>query len=395
MRILYHKRVLLRGCDLLHFLRKGSVMSKSKVFFTTMRTAASDSIPAKLRRLMKTADITQLDLEGALAAIKVHFGEFGNVSYLKPAYARTVCETLKESGANPFVTDCNTLYPGMRSNAINHLKCAELNGFNSQSCGCPTIIADGLYGGDEVELPTPEGSELDVAYIGRAICDADVLIALSHAKGCPASSYAGTLKNLAMGCASRRGKMIMHCAGRPFVMDALCVGCGRCPEGCGQDALHVIDGKATINDNCVGCGHCVAYCPRAAIGGDSSNGEDLQRKIAEYAGAVVQAKQAFFIVIAIDVTPACDCFAGNDAPMVPNIGMFASFDPVALDQVVADKICEQPEILSGPLPELHEACGEDVDHLRAINPDSDWRLCLEHAEQLGIGTRAYDLVEVR
>lgn len=344
---------------------------------------------------MRAAGIETLDLDDALTAIKVHFGEYGNVSYLKPAYARTVAGELKRLGANPFVTDCNTLYPGMRSNAVNHLKCAELNGFNSASVGCPTIIADGLYGADEVAVNMPEGADLDVAYIGRGIMDADVLVTVTHAKGCPASSYAGTLKNLAMGCASRRGKMIMHCAGRPSVMGPLCVGCGRCLEGCGQDALHIVEGKAHINDNCVGCGHCVSYCPRAAIGGNDSSGSDLQRKLAEYAGAVVTAKRAFHINIAIDVTPHCDCFAGNDAPMVPNIGMFASFDPVALDQAVADMICNQPAIPSGPLPALHDTCDGEVDHLRAVNPDSDWRLCLEHAEKLGIGTRSYELVEVK
>lgn len=368
-------------------------MERSDVFFASLRVAPDDSVPAKLARLVRAAGIERLGLDQKMTAIKTHFGEFGNVTHLKPAYARTLVAEVRALGGIPFVTDCNTLYPGMRWNAVSHLECAALNGFGQLSCGCPVIIADGLRGEDEVAVPTPPGATLGHALIGRTLMDADVIITLTHGKGCKASSFGGVLKNLAMGCASRAGKMVMHSSGRPAVKDH-CVGCGVCLEGCGQGALEIREGKAHVNDRCVGCGHCVSYCPRAAIGGSGTAGADLQRKMAEYAAAVVAAKPCLHVAAAIDITPGCDCFAGCDAPMVPNVGLFASTDPVALDQAMADAICRQDALPGGPLDDLRAAT-PDADNLRAVSPDSDWALCLQHAEELGAGTRAYRLIEVR
>lgn len=370
-------------------------MSESIVFFTTMRTSGADSIPQKLERLMECAGIGALELDQKMVAIKTHFGEHGNVTHLKPAYTRTVAQLVKKKNGIPFVTDCNTLYPGMRWNAISHLECAALNGFNQQSCDCPVIIGDGLRGEDEMSIPTCKGSSLDNALIGRIVMEADTIITLTHAKGCHASSFGGVLKNLGMGCASRAGKMIMHSHGKPSVREPLCIGCGRCIQGCGQDAIKVVDGKACIGEECVGCGHCVSYCPRSAIGGTVVGDNDLQLKIAEYAGAIAQSKQCFHVALAIDITPACDCFAGNDAPMVPNIGMFASSDPVALDQAIADAICSQQPVQDGPLDDLYAQVQTASDHLHAINPESDWLLCLEHAEEIGVGSRNYEVQVVR
>ncbi len=366
----------------------------SKVYFTSMRVATDDSIPKKLERLLKAAGLEELSLDQNMVAIKTHFGEYGNVTHLKPAYTRTVAGVVKELGGIPFAMDCNTLYPGMRWNAVSHLECAALNGFNQQSCGCPVIIGDGLRGEDEVSIPTPAGSILTHALIGRTAMEADTLITLTHAKGCHSSSYGGVLKNLGMGCASRAGKMIMHSRGKCGVREALCIGCGTCIEGCGQDAITIRDGKAHIEENCVGCGHCVSYCPRAAIGGKAYGGADLQIKMAEYAAAIALAQQCFHIAVAIDITPGCDCFMGNDAPMVPNIGMFASSDPVALDQAIADSICAQAPLENGPLVDLYAQTESDCDHLRAVNPESDWSLCLQHAEELGAGTRQYEIIAV-
>ena len=370
----------------------------SHVFFTTMRTKRGESIPAKLQRLVQRAGLDKLELEGKYVAIKTHFGELGNVSYLRPAYARALVEEVKRLGGIPFLTDCNTLYVGKRANAIDHITCAEINGFSMLSCGCPVIIADGIRGSDEVELPIPgENTVLDIAHIGRAIADADVLITLTHAKGCMASGYAATLKNLAMGCASRAGKAFQHQQGIPAINEEKCIGCGKCIPACGQNAIERVDGHSHINENCVGCGHCIAFCPLAIIRPTQNNsGRDLQVRMAEYAGAVVASKpqQCFFVSIATDITPGCDCFPDNDAPIVPNVGMFASTDPVAIDQAAADLICAQPINAGTALAEAVPDVPEGTNHWDAIHPGAEWKLQLEHAEEIGIGTRTYELVRV-
>lgn len=374
-------------------------MSASKVYYASPRVSSRDSVPAKLARLMRAAGMENLDVDGKYVAIKAHFGEYGNVSYLKPAYARTIAYEVEKLGGMPFVTDCSTLYVGMRSNAVGHLKCAELNGFNSASCGCPIIIADGLRGDDEKTLPVPnpDGVEtlLTEAYIGRTLLDADAMITLTHAKGCAATGFGGALKNIGMGGGSRAGKMVMHSEGAPAVNTEKCVGCGRCISTCGQDAIEMVDGLAFVNDKCAGCGHCISCCPCNAIvpkfGGSTNS---LQMKIAEYAAAVVDAQKCFHVVIAADITPQCDCFTQSDAPVVPDVGMFASFDPVALDRAVADMICEQPVIPTSGLPAMREACTDKTTHLHALSPQSDWELCLEHAAALGAGSLEYELVEV-
>ena len=255
---------------------QGGSMEASAVYFASMRVKTSDSVPNKLARLLRAAGIADLDCGGKLIGVKTHFGEYGNVTYLKPAYLRTIAAEVRTLGGTPFATDCNTLYPGKRSNAIDHLACAADNGFSYRSCGCDVVVADGLRGADEVVLPTREGSALAEARVGRTILEADATISLTHAKGCSSSSYGGVLKNLSMGCASRAGKMIMHSKGAPGIK-GVCIGCGICIEACAQGAISVVDGKARISDACVGCGHCVAYCPRAAIGSGEPSWSDMQR----------------------------------------------------------------------------------------------------------------------
>lgn len=380
-------------------------MTASKVWFTTMRTEGNDSVPAKLTRLLRAAGVPKLGLEGQFVAIKTHFGELGNLSYLRPGYLRVIADMLAEQGARPFATDCSTLYPGMRSNAIDHVRCAELNGFTTASCGCPVIMSDGVRGRDEVTLPVPEpdpaavddpGLQVTEAYIGHGIVDADFMVTLTHAKGCHISAYGGVLKNLSMGCASRAGKMVMHANGKPFVSPDLCVGCGSCIPGCGQDAISIVDHKARIGDSCVGCGHCIPYCTRNAIMATFNNSSrDVLLRMAEYASAVVAAQKCFHVAVAIDITPGCDCFPNNDVPVVPNIGMFASADPVALDQCICDMINQQQMITDSRLPGLHEAYGCETDHVHALNPEADWELILDHAAALGAGTREYELVQVK
>ena len=213
-------------------------MEKSRVYFTDFRTKAfGDGLPAKLQKLIKKAGIADLDLDGKFVAIKMHFGELGNISYLRPNYARAVVDVVKELGGKPFLTDCNTLYPGSRKNALEHLECAWQNGFTPLTVNCPILIGDGLKGTDDVEVPVDGGEYIRTAKIGRAIMDADVFISLTHFKGHEVTGFGGTIKNIGMGCGSRAGKKDQHNNGQPEIDESLCRGCKRCQRECANNGL--------------------------------------------------------------------------------------------------------------------------------------------------------------
>ena len=239
---------------------------KSKVYYTNMHTKFGDSLQQKLARLMRKAGIGSIDFQDKFAAIKIHFGERGNLAFLRPNYARTVADAVKELGGKPFLTDCNTLYVGGRKNALEHLDTANLNGFTPVQTGCQVLIADGLKGTDEVLVPVEGGEYVKEAKIGRAVMDADVVISLTHFKCHEAEGIGGAIKNVGMGCGSRAGKMEMHNAGKPYVQQELCIGCGQCTRVCAHGAAVVENHKASINeDKCVGCGRCIGVCPKDAV----------------------------------------------------------------------------------------------------------------------------------
>ena len=189
----------------------------SKVYFTDFRCRMDESPIDKLKRLIKTAGISELDMNGKFTAIKMHFGELGNMSFLRPNYAKAIVDTVKEYGGKPFLTDCNTMYPGSRKNAIEHLYCAWENGFTPLSAVCPIILGDVLKGTDDIEVPVKNGEYIKNAKIGRAIMDADVFISLSHFKGHELTGFGGAIKNIGMGCGSRAGKTEQHSNGKPFI----------------------------------------------------------------------------------------------------------------------------------------------------------------------------------
>ena len=369
-------------------------MEPSKVYFTNLRTHNSVSLPEKLKRLIKKAGIGTIDFDKKYVAIKIHFGEPGNLAYLRPNYAKAVADVVKELGGKPFLTDCNTLYVGGRKNALDHLESAYENGFSPFSTGCHVIIADGLKGTDEALVPVEGGEYVKEAKIGQAVMDADVFISLAHFKGHEATGFGGTLKNIGMGCGSRAGKMEQHSAGKPHVNQENCIGCRQCTKICANDAITITDRKASIDHNkCLGCGRCIGVCPRDAVEPASDESNDiLNKKIAEYTKAVVQGRSCFYINMVIDVSPYCDCHAENDAAIVPDVGFFASFDPVALDMACADAVNRQPVISNSVLGDhqhIHEG-----DHFHKVSPDTDWIVAIEHAEKLGLGTREYEIVEV-
>jgi len=375
-------------------------MEKSKVYFTDFRIKNDESLVSKLKRLIKAAGILDIDMENRFVAIKMHFGELGNLSFLRPNYARAVVDVVKGAGGIPYLTDCNTLYPGSRKNAIDHLTCAEINGFNSVTTGCQVIIADGLRGTDDIEVAVPNAEYCPTALIGRALMDADILVSLTHFKGHENTGFGGALKNIGMGGGSRAGKMHQHNEGTPRVDTELCRGCKRCAKECGSDAIsYGEDRKAFIDPQlCKGCGRCIGACAFDAIENinDSAN-EHLCCKIAEYTQAICHGRPCFHISLIMDVSPNCDCHDENDAPILPNIGMLASFDPVALDQACVDLCQQATPIRNSQLgdhladPEWH--CHHD--HFMDSNPNVRWKETLAHGEKIGLGTRDYELITVK
>lgn len=374
-------------------------MEKSKVYFTDFRTRVGVSLTEKLQRLIKKAGITDIDMDGKFVAIKMHFGELGNLSYLRPNYAKAIADVVKECGGKPFLIDCNTLYPGSRKNALEHLDCANINGFNTITTGCQIIIGDGLRGTDDITVPVRNGEYCKEAYIGRAVMDADIFISLTHFKGHESTGFGGAIKNIGMGCGSRAGKMQQHNSGKPIVHDDLCRGCRRCAKECGSDAITYENGKAVINqDICKGCGRCIGACAFDAIENQNWNANEiLGRKMAEYSQAVCDGRPTFHISLVRDISPNCDCHGENDAPILPDVGIFASFDPVALDQACVDACLHATPMpnsqLSDNLADPH--WHHHHDNFLDSNPNVRWKETLEHAEKIGLGTREYELIQMK
>ena len=376
-----------------------SEQTVSTVYFTNFQARPGTSVLQKLERLIRAAGIGAIDMEKKMVAIKIHFGEPGNLAYLRPNYAKVVADVVKSLGGMPFLTDCNTLYVGRRKNALDHMDAAYENGFSPFSTGCHVIIADGLKGTDDVEVPVEGGQYVTTAKIGRAIMDADVFISLSHFKGHESTGFGGAIKNIGMGCGSRRGKMEQHNSGKPTVDQELCRGCHVCAKNCAHGAISFTDNKASIDHSkCVGCGRCIGACNFDAVyNGNWAANAQLNCKMAEYAKAVVDGRPSFHISLVMDVSPYCDCHAESDVPIVPDVGMFASFDPVALDQACADA-CQAQPVLGGSLLDDNMKAPGFVDHgdiFTNTTPESEWESCLAHAEKIGLGVREYEVKVIK
>jgi len=369
-------------------------MSEAKVYWTDLRTDPSHSLIKKLDSLLRAAGFASLDLKDKYTALKIHVGEPGNMSYIRPPYVAVVSALVRELGGKPFLTDSNTLYSGRRHNAYDHLRAALENGFSRDATGCDIIIADGLKGRDLVHLPVKEGVHCASAMIGAAIAEADAVISLNHFKGHELTGFGGALKNLGMGSASREGKKFLHEVSHPSIDEAACTGCHACEKSCASKAVAVGSRKVAVIDHklCVGCGQCVVVCQFGAAKLPSgSESVVCNERIAEYAEAVVSGKPSFHVNFVMNVSPNCDCWNHNDAPIVADIGIFASSDPVALDQACADAVNAAPAIKGTVLTDKSFVSGEKFHH---VHPDTDWASGLDHAEKLGLGARKYELVKV-
>jgi hypothetical protein len=369
---------------------------KSNVYFIDLRATHKENLVTKLERLIHTAGLSETIKERDLVAVKLHFGEFGNTAFIRPVFIRRIVDSIKNIGGIPFLTDANTLYAGTRSDSPHHLATAIQNGFAYSVVGAPLIIADGLRGKSETSV-TINQKRYKRVYIGTDIVEADALISVAHFKGHELSGFGGTIKNVGMGCASRKGKLAQHSTVAPKVVKKKCVACGECISHCSQHALSLNeDEENAVLDpkKCIGCGECILICPESAIEieWDQAIPVFLENMV-EYTMGVLRGKEnkTLFVNFITDVSPACDCYPMNDAPIVRNIGIVASKDPIAIDQASVDLV-NQEEALPESCLTTNTKRGEDK--FKGIYPKVDWTIQLDYAERLRVGSRDYSLIKI-
>jgi uncharacterized Fe-S center protein len=366
----------------------------AQVYFADMRAGLRENLHEKLERLTEQAGVANVVSNGDLVAIKMHFGEKGGHAYIRPTFVRRVVDQVKANNGKPFLTDSSTLYPGERKEAVSALTCAIENGFAYAVVNAPLIMSDGLRGHSSQRVKVP-GDLLNEVDIGLEIIEADALIVLSHFKCHELTGFGGAIKNLAMGCSSREGKLEQHSTVGPTIAEEECITCGDCLKACAHDAIDLNSGKAVLDaERCVGCGRCITSCESKAIKVQwSENSATVMKKMAEYSlGALSgKANKQLFVNFITQVSPSCDCHGHTDAPIVPDIGIVASTDPVALDQACADLVNQ-----AHGLPGTAMKTGHDpgCDKFRGVYPQIDWEVQLEHGEKVGLGQRAYELVRL-
>ena len=369
-------------------------MASSRVYYTDLRATYKRNLLVKVVDLLEVMDLKRMIPSQGLVAIKMHFGEKGNIAYIRPNFIRQIVDYIKRLGGSPFLTDTNTLYAGTRGDSVSHLKTALENGFVYTVVNAPVIIADGIRGGSFKEVKIDKDI-FSTAFLAKEIYASDTLISVAHFKGHDVTGFGGTIKNLGMGCSSRKGKLEMHSGLSPKVKRKRCTGCGDCVEYCVHRAIYLEDKKAVIEPKrCVGCGECIIICPNNAINIRWNTDSSLfQKKIVEYAFAVLQSKKgrSAFMNFLIQISPACDCPPFNDAPIVRDLGIMASLDPVAIDQASVDMVNQQ-KALDGSCVKVHRDKGSDK--FRDIYPKIDWTIQLDYAQEMGLGNRDYKLIKI-
>ena len=371
-------------------------MSGAEVYYADLSAEKeSSNLPNKIGRLFRLLKPETFISKDDLVAVKLHFGEPGSNAFIKPIHVQSVVKVINELGGKPFLTDTNTLYKGPRQNAVDHLNTAIRHGFVPGVVEAPVIIADGLTGKDFIRVRLNQ-KHLKHAHIGSAVDLADAFIALSHPTGHIATGYGGALKNIGMGCGNRAGKQSMHADFKPTVKKKKCIGDGDCVEWCPAAAIEIVNQKAQVDkDKCIGCGECVSSCSTGAISISwDTPMELLQEKIVEYAVAVLKNKNSKtgFMNFLTDIVPDCDCLPWSDAPMVGDIGVLASRDPVALDQATVDLINAQP---GNPASRIDKSgLPKNSDKFLAVWK-IDYTIQLKYAEEVGLGTRDYRLIRLK
>jgi len=374
-------------------MKKESISNKSTVYHVDVKKDSKKSLIERLATMIDRSKLFKNIKSNDRVAIKTHFGERGSHAYIRTPFIGKIVKKVKEYGGIPFVTDSNTLYSHKRHNAIDHLETAIINGFTNETVGAPIIIADGLIGKDQETLKI-KGNHFSEIHIASAIFHSDFIIATTHFTGHPMGGFGGSIKNLAMGCASVKGKFLQHSEYIPKVEEDLCKLCGTCIGNCGYDAIR--KGKNSIyfiEENCVGCGECISVCKYGAISPKyPKEAKKLQEKMVEYVMGIKNQKKEKIIYInfLINISPGCDCCNFTNASIVPDLGILLSDDPIAVDKASADLINDAPYNLSLSTMDKFK----DQDKFKAIYKDIDWNWQLDYGQQMGIGNKEYKIVKI-
>jgi hypothetical protein len=365
----------------------------ARVYFAPMRSQKKRSMVQRAGDLLLRAGLADAVADGDLVAVKLHFGEQGNTGFVHPVYLREVVRRIRDTGGKPFLTDANTLYRGERANAVDHLACAVHNGFGFATVDAPLIIADGLDGREAVDVPVA-GRHFDSVRIGSAAIHADAMVVVTHVKGHEATGFGGALKNVGMGLGSRSAKQRMHADFRPEVTPAECTACGRCVRWCPVDAIAIGPDRVAVVDyeRCYGCGECVAACPYGAIATQwKTDATSIQEKIVEHVAGALSGKdgKVVYLSFVTAVSPDCDCWSFSDAPIVPDLGVLASDDIVAIEQASYDLVTGATG-LAGSRGEGMKAGDDKFASITGV----DGTRAIAYAEEMGLGTRGYELVTV-
>lgn len=365
----------------------------SNVYFTGLRARSDDeSKTEKVKKLFKKAGFTDLIEDNDLTGIKVHMGEEGNDSHISPIFVKEIVEKIKNFGGKPFVGDTNTLYSGERKNSVDHLNTAVNHGFCSSVIGAPVIIADGLKSQDIVEVDINK-KRFDSVKIASDFVSADSIIAMSHFKGHEMAGFGGSIKNLAMGCSPAAGKKDQHAV--VFESDdEKCIVCGECAANCPEDAIEIDETANISSEDCIGCGECLTVCPVDAIDTDwEAEIQPFTERMTEYAYGAIKGKEGKtgYINFLIDITPDCDCVPWSDAPIVPDIGILASKDPVAIDKASYDLVNQQRAFEDSY---IDENMGPGEDKFKGMRDQTVGEVQLSYGEEIGLGTREYNLIDL-
>ncbi len=355
----------------------------SKVYFIKASIKDGEKkISEKARKLFKAGGFSDCFRENDFTAVKVHVGEDGNNTYIKAPCIRGLVDELLDLKTRPFVTDTTTLYVGRRHNAIDHAILAVEHGFDMVGLGIPFLSCDGLSGNSEVAVKI-NGEINDEVFVAYDIAKCQSILSVAHFTGHVAAGLGATIKTMGMGCASKKGKLKQHAAVRLAIGND-CTLCGVCADYCPADAITLDQVQAHIDqDKCIGCAECMAACRFGAVKCNwGQETEVMQKSMAEHALGTLNGKKnrAVFFNFMLSMTKDCDCFDMPNMPkIVDDIGIVASRDPVAVDTAaldLAEKTAKR---------KLNELIG---------NKRLDPRCQIAHAENIGLGSSSYDLVEV-
>jgi len=358
----------------------------SRVYFIRASKDPLSESTHKLAALLETSQVLSCISQGQFVAIKMHFGEQSPGGFVHPDLLATVAAEVGKLGGKAFATDTNTLYRGTRNNTIDHLTAAFDHGFDISTIGVPVVMAGGVFSESSVDLPTG-GRYIEQASVVEDIIRADSMVVVSHFKGHMLFGFGGALKNVAMGCATRLGKLQMHSTVRPYVSEG-CTACGTCIEWCPADAIAISGDSAEIDEEaCIGCAECITICPEKTVKirwNESTT--SIQYKLVDYFSAITKRFEGHicYVNVLFDISPLCDCMGQTQENFTGDIGIACSLDPVALDQACVDLVNDA----------VTSDRGGPVDIFSELHADTDWKIQLDYAQELELGYRHYELIEL-